>query len=281
MTGNPFFAGQSQKKRLAFSTYVPTAAHQTNLRGLTKSCDIPKDRPSPLRIIKRNERTQSLDILRECRPKDVTSIDRRPAPANDYHEALLSVTERRSRVNVTPSPIAPSLPTCRGRRTTPIHDEFTRSIRNSAPMELPGSVRSVSDESKSSVNTSVWNSFQAADENTRLSSFGSGGQNEAPCANGRTGFRQPSNDTASLQSVLPHVLSPHIMITTDTSGYYDGRRCIWAGIEISGKLSHTYSAETVVGTLAQKANNKESIIDHQLGKIMSINSIPCNSILTA
>lgn len=72
------------------------------------------------------------------------------------------------------------------------------------------------------------------------------------------------------QGILPQVLVPHIDITTNTGGLlYDGSEYIWAAVEISGKLSHTYSADAGPNTPTSFDNATSEAIDDQLGRIRS------------
>ena len=265
MLKNPFFCGQGQKQRSGLSACLPPADDWYLSRGLTRSCDFNDARPSPLRIVKRGERTQSLDMLREDSDNTLRGLCRDISPTQDYHRALLSVTKRRhERLNTAHDVRGPSKALA----------EVVPPLLNLGHFQSQrASERVVSAETMSSTASSAWNSFAAAGVSTRVSSL-----DEHIDGHRLLGDKQQlghqrtnsPNEAISLQSVLPHVLSPHVSITTDTASCYDGRRCIWAAIEISGKLSHTYSAETVVGVNSQESPGKESIIDHQLGTWHSI-----------
>ncbi|ATY59232.1 ubiquitin-conjugating enzyme [Cordyceps militaris] len=61
------------------------------------------------------------------------------------------------------------------------------------------------------------------------------------------------NCTINMDSILPHVLSPHISIHTNGHSRYFGQDHVWATIEVSGILSHAYSAD---GTGAKPAQPK-------------------------
>ena len=136
------------------------------------------------------------------------------------------------------------------------------------PGQLPDYVslgtgsRSCSEES-SYLDSTIWNSFTSGDCDTRLSSL------EQPTACSSRNLSGPPNGSAfDLGNILPHVLSPHVAIKTNNDNRYGGERVIWAAVEISGKLSHTYSAEALNGT-AHTINSLENTLEeHQLGKFL-------------
>lgn len=262
MSKNPFFCGQGQKQRSGLSACLPPADNWYLSRGLTRSYEISDAQPSPLRIVKRGERTQSLDMLREDSNNTLRRPGRDISPTEDYHRALLSVTKRRHERRNTAQDVGGSTQSFLEASLPLLNLDHFKSQR--------ASERVISAETMSSRASSMWNSFAAAGVSTRVSSLEENIDDSRLGGSNREISSQrisSPNEAVSLQSVLPHVLSPHVSITTDTASCYDGRRCIWAAIEISGKLSHTYSAETVVGINNPESPGKDAIIDHQLGML--------------
>jgi hypothetical protein len=130
-------------------------------------------------------------------------------------------------------------------------------------ISLGTSSRSCSEES-SNLNSTIWNSFSSSGCETRLSSL------EQPTAcSSRTLSGPPNESVFDLENILPHVLSPHVTIKTNNDNSYGGERVFWAAVEISGKLSHTYSAEALNGTAHTINSLEHTLEEHQLGRVSS------------
>ncbi len=105
-----------------------------------------------------------------------------------------------------------------------------------------------------------WNSFVSGGYSARKTS---GTRSSSSVVRHVSSPTDSPSCTISMDSILPHVLSPHISIYTNSHGRYFGQDHIWAAVEVSGILSHAYSAD---GTGAKPAQPKED--EHHLGNCL-------------
>lgn len=84
---------------------------------------------------------------------------------------------------------------------------------------------------------------------------------EQPACNSWTPRQSGSNGPRTLS----YVLSPHVSVTSEVTGIYDGKCSIWAAVEVSAKLCQGFAARANAdGTHAGEVK-KGSFIDHQTG----------------
>lgn len=92
---------------------------------------------------------------------------------------------------------------------------------------------------------------------------------EASCPIERHGLEDDMD--FAFQGILPQVLVPRVNITTDTGGLlHDDTSCVWAAVEISGKLSHTYSADTTHTGITSSDKPTGGATDDQLGMMLQL-----------
>lgn len=146
-------------------------------------------------------------------------------------------------------------------------DAFARG--ESLPFHQTYDNRSITDSrscstGSNSLDSTRWNSFASGGCETRVTSLEHADLSNLPNSPRNLSGRQ-ADGTINLESILPHVLSPHVTITTDNENRYNGEKTVWAAVEISGKLSHTYSAEALKGAAHNVNNREDGSEEHQLG----------------
>lgn len=233
------------------------------------------DRPSPLRIYKQASttdlakgRNQTSQVAYHPPPETAYPLQKRSANR-------LNVTKRRSLWALSstvpesqePAPIPPrpfsvgpnmalntaSFPANTGKNAgqVPHTAEEAEKLLREASRTYSGA----------SDNSNSWNSFVSGGCNARKSS---GTHSSSSVVRHVSSSTDGPSCTISMDSILPHVLSPHISIYTNSHSRYFGQDYIWAAIEVSGILSHAYSAD---GTGAKPAQPRQD--EHHLGRVAS------------
>ncbi|KAM3471239.1 hypothetical protein MY8738_009405 [Beauveria namnaoensis] len=251
---------------LGLSPYVTSTSVSQENRSNPR---MENDRPSPLRISKQLNSTAHMRG---------GNYDQHPVyPAQEVMHPLqkhsanhLNISKRRSlwalssqRVeheeprDVPPRPYSVSPNMALTARFSPMPDEKSEG-KDPRPAEVAEEMLREASRTYSgaSDNSNSWNSFV------------SGGCSERKMSSTRSTssvVRHVSSSTdvpsctISMDSILPHVLSPHISIYTNGHNRYFGQVHVWAAIEVSGILSHAYSAD---GTGAKPAQPRED--EHHL-----------------
>ncbi|CEJ84618.1 hypothetical protein VHEMI03529 [[Torrubiella] hemipterigena] len=246
MSPNPFFGGQGGRTELECIPLV----HLNTL-----------EKPSPLRIIKKKSRLDSRPSHQDRRGVVSSGMTKARAP---------SVSDCLTPTKHIPSNLQPWLQSIRSAEI-PQFQYTNRNIvaranyqdaQNHATIETR---HSSSQSSNSYEGASFPNSSGFSNNRTRDTSL----EFEQSRLIGSDGLmRQTSlgdDQDMGFQGILPQVLAPHVDITTNTGGLlYDGSEYIWAAVEISGKLSHTYSADAVPNTTTSFDNATSDAIDDQL-----------------
>lgn len=229
-SNNPFFSGQHKRR-----SCLPIRVGGTPPRY---------DHPSPLRIVKRNGRRQPV-IENTVEGETFDHNEVMPLPS-DYRQP----SGASSNLSVVRNPNIHSL--C----PLDIQRRFSDSSLESLPNSGDSSLISHNFAKKSIPE-------HTSTRNTSLEEH----QADEPCLsnNARTEHEQMCCTSQSVQSVLPQVLAPQIVVSTNTDLRYDGREYIWAAIEISGKLSHTYPTETLAADEASTSDMDDDAIDRRLG----------------
>lgn len=236
---------------------------------------VENDRPSPLRINKQREpNSQSRQIFRTPLSEETSH------ELNKQGCGRLKVAKRRSLwALTTPSseivenheqltfpPRPYSVDPSKSLYTSVFHEldslGKTKSPHSKAPQTTEEAEEMLREASRTfsgaSDNSKSWNSFVSGGCSVRKSSDTHSRSSVVRHASSSTdGPRR----ILSMDSILPHVLSPHISIYTDSYSRYFGQHHVWAAIEVSGILSHAYSAD---GTGSKPAQPKEE--EHHLGE---------------
>lgn len=237
-SNNPFFSGQHKRR-----SCLPVKVGGTPPRY---------DHPSPLRIVKRKARQLStIEGSPLCETFDRNQAAALLSDSRQPNSRQLSGTL--STMSVVRNPNI--LSRCSSRTHRKFSDSSLESLPNSGDSSLI--VHKLTRESITG---------HTSTRNTSLGERQSGASISSNDV--RTGHEQVCCTLPSMQSVLPQVLAPHIVVTTDTDLRYDGREYVWAAIEISGKLSHTYPTETLVADGASASDMDDCAIDRRLGMLV-------------
>ncbi|OAR02431.1 hypothetical protein LLEC1_03695 [Akanthomyces lecanii] len=237
------------------------------------SCRVENDRPSPLRISKQLKTTNQL------RDRDHEQVFARPPqdtayPLQKQSANHLNVAKRRSlwalsskavqeeelqTVPPRPYSVGPNMALTAHFVSAPNEksDAGPRTAEEAEDM-LREASRTYSGASELS---DSWNSFISGRYSARKPS---GARSSSSVIRHVSSSTDGPGCTISMDSILPHVLSPHISIYTNSHGRYFGQDHIWAAVEVSGILSHAYSAD---GTGAKPAQPKED--EHHLVLILA------------
>ncbi len=258
---------------LGLSPYVTSTSvsHDT-----WSSRRVENDRPSPLRIskqLKSTDRLRDRDLQPPVYPSQESVYPLQKQSANHLNVAkrrslwALSskVIEDEELQTVPPRPysVSPNMAL-----TVPFvprpneKSEMEPRTAEEAEEMLREASRTYSGASELS---NSWNSFVSGGCNVRKSS---GTRSSSSVVRHVSSSTDGPSCTISMDSILPHVLSPHISIHTNSHCRYFGQDHIWAAIEVSGILSHAYSAD---GTGAQPTQPKED--EHHLGKFFTVSPV--------
>lgn len=228
------------------------------------------DRPSPLRISKLKSTDQLRDGGHHQRPARLSQEI--ASPLQNHSANHLNVAKRRSlwalsskvvkdeelqTVPPRPYSVGPNLLNTQSVSKPDEKSEAGPRTAEEAEAMLREASRTYSGASELS---DSWNSFVFGGHSARKSS---GTGSSSSVIRHVSSPADGSGCTISMDSILPHVLSPHISIYTNSHGRYFGQDHIWAAVEVSGILSHAYSAD---GTGAKPAQPKEE--EHHLGNIL-------------
>lgn len=236
---------------------------------------IENDRPSPLRINKHRRLPQISAEKRYQDPSPSPLQNARPLLQNESGSRL-NIIKRRSMwaLATQASPVAeneqrlkfPSRPFSVGPTTAvaKASAEFYNDKDNKTGPRTAEEAEEILREasrtySGASESSNSWNSFLSRRSSLRKSS-GAGTESSASIARNVSSSTDSPSCVLTMDSILPHVLSPHVSIHTDSHYRYFGQDYIWAAIEVSGILSHAYSAD---GSGSKPAQPKEQ--EHHLG----------------
>lgn len=236
------------------------------------------DRPSPLRINKPRHSTPTMSNDSFASRVERSSENAPALPLQQQTSNRLNVTKRRSLWALnehTAQPAEeekqhtfPPRPYSVGPGVALSHTHATHDKENDqtcGPQTAEEAEEMLREASRtysgSSSNSNSWNSFVSGGCSVRKSS---GTRSSSSVVRQVSSSTDGPSGTISMDSILPHVLSPHISIHTDSHGRYFGQDYVWATIEVSGILSHAYSAD---GTGTRPAQPKEE--EHHLGMLHS------------
>ncbi|EJP69532.1 uncharacterized protein BBA_01497 [Beauveria bassiana ARSEF 2860] len=253
---------------LGLSPYVTSTCVSQENRSNAR---MENDRPSPLRISKQiNSTTHTRG----------GNYDQHPVyPAQEFIHPLqkhsanhLNISKRRSLWALSSQLVDHEEPRDIPPRPYSVTPNMALAARFS-PMPDEKSERKVprpAEEAEEMLREASRTYSGASDNSNSWNSFVSGGCSERKMSSTRSTssvVRHVSSSTdvpsctISMDSILPHVLSPHISIYTNGHNRYFGQVHVWAAIEVSGILSHAYSAD---GTGAKLAQPRED--EHHLGR---------------
>lgn len=255
---------------LGLSPYVTSSPQDAWL-----SRRMENDRPSPLRINKQRGSPRSSGEKRYQDPSS-SALHNAGPPQQNANAGRLNITKRRSmRALVTqPSPNAeneqqlkfPPRPfsigptTAMAKASAEFHNDKDNKTSPRTAEEAEEILREASRTySGASGSSKSWNSSLSRGSSWRKSSA-AGTESSASVARNVSSSTDGPSRVLTMDSILPHVLSPHVSIHTDSHYRYFGQDYIWAAIEVSGILSHAYSAD---GCGSNPTQPKEQ--EHHLG----------------
>lgn len=228
------------------------------------------DRPSPLRINKQATSTrfpQDRSLQQPVHPPDDTA-----QPLQNQNSNRRNIAKRRSLWTLSPQVVedeqqrvVPPRPCSAGPEmalkaaSAQAASRKSKSVHPRTAEEAEELLREASRTySGASNDSNSWNSFVSGGCSVRKSS---GTQSSSSVVRHASSSTDIPSCTISMDSILPHVLSPHVSIYTNSHGRYFGQDHVWAAVEVSGILSHAYSAD---GTGAKPAQPKQD--EHHLGE---------------